>query len=322
MCTAISYRSGQFYFGRTLDHDESYQEEVTVIPRHFPLSHLNTPTEHYAMIGMAHIAGGYPLLYDGVNEKALAMAGLNFVGFAHYPPPEADQQNVPAYALISFILGECADVSEAKALLTNIRITNENYSQDLPCPSLHWIIADRTKSITVEACRDGLHIYENPVGVLTNNPPFDQQLQNLSNYSRLTERCVKSSFPGAPELPFFGNGLGAIGLPGDFSSQTRFVRAAFFCGSSVRKLSETDCVSQFFHLLDGVAQIDGCCELANGNYEKTVYSSCCNCEEGIYYYTSYSNRQITAVYMRHCDLNTDQLFRYPLLLTQSFKSQN
>ena len=322
MCTAISYRSGQFYFGRTLDHDESYQEEVTVIPRHFPLPHLNTPSDHYAMIGMAHIANEYPLIYDGINEKGLAMAGLNFVGFAHYLPPEADQQNVPAYALISFILGNCADISEAKALLTSIRITNENYSKDLPCPSLHWIIADRAQSITVEACRDGLHIYNNPVGVLTNNPPFDQQLQNLSNYGRLTERCVKSSFPGAPELPFFSNGMGAIGLPGDFSSQSRFVRAAFFCGTSVRELTESDCVTQFFHLLDGVTQIDGCCELSNGSYEKTVYSSCCNCEEGIYYYTSYSNRQITAVYMHHCDLEADQLLRYPLILTQSFKKQN
>ncbi len=322
MCTAISYRSNQFYFGRTLDHDESYQEEVTVIPRHFPLPHLDTPTDHYAVIGMAHIANGYPLLYDGINEKGLAVAGLNFVGYSHYLPPEDNARNIPAYAFISSILGTCVSVPEAKSFLDKIRITNENYSDDLPSPHLHWIIADKTESITVESCADGLHIHENPLGILTNNPPFPQQLLHLSNFMMLTEKPPTNKFPGTPELAVYSNGMGAIGLPGDFSSQSRFVRAAFFCGSSIQEETESGCVTQFFHILGGVTQINGCCQLPNGNYEKSVYSSCCNCEKGIYYYTSYSNRQINAVHMRHCDLEADQLFLYPLNLSQAIKTQN
>lgn len=322
MCTAISYRSNRFYFGRTLDHDESYQEEVVVIPRHFPLPHLNTPADHYAVIGMAHIANGYPLLYDGINEKGLAMAGLNFVGFSHYPSPVNDVRNIPAYALISCVLGECSSVLDAKSMLTSIRITNENYSDDLPCPHLHWIIADKTESITVESCVDGLHIHSNPLGVLTNNPPFDQQLTHLSNFMMLTEKPPVNRFPGAPDLAVYSNGMGAFGLPGDFSSQSRFVRAAFFCGSSIRETEDVNCVTQFFHILDGVAQINGCCQLPNENFEKTIYSSCCNCDKGIYYYTSYSNRQVTAVNMHRCDLDSNQLFRYPLLLEQQIKCQN
>ena len=322
MCTAISYRSNRFYFGRTLDHDESYQEEVVVIPRHFPILYLNTPTDHYSIIAMAHITNGYPLLYDGVNERGLAMAGLNFVSYSHYSFPRDDVRNVPAYALISCILGECSCVSEAKSLLTTICITNENYSEKLPSPHLHWIIADKNESITVESCVDGLHIHDNPLGVLTNNPPFEQQLLNLSNYMMLNEKPPVNNFPGAPNLPVYSNGMGAIGLPGDFSSQSRFVRAAFFCGSSSREATESGCVTQFFHILGGVAQINGCCQLSNGKYEKTVYSSCCNCEEGIYYYTSYNNRQITAVHMHHCDLESNVLFRYPLILKQQIQNQN
>ena len=322
MCTAISYRTNQFYFGRTLDHDESYQEEVTVVPRHFPLPHLDAPTDHYGMIAMAHIANGYPLLYDGINEKGLAMAGLNFVGFSHYSPPGIDVKNVPAYALISCILGECSSVTEAKSQLKSIRITNESYREDLPSPHLHWIIADKTESITVESCVDGLHIHDNPLGILTNNPPFEQQLMHLSNFMMLTEKPPANNFPGTPDLSVYSNGMGAIGLPGDFSSQSRFVRAAFFCGSSTRETTESGCVTQFFHILDGVSQINGCCQLPNGKYEKTVYGSCCNCDEGIYYYTSYSNRQINAVHMRHCDLESDQLFRYPLILKQQIQNQN
>ena len=160
MCTAISYRAKHFYFGRTLDHDESYQEEVVVIPRQFPIPHLNTPTSHYSIIGMGHIANGYPLLYDGMNEKGLAMAGLNFVGYAHYFCPKSDIRNIPAYNLICCVLGECSTVSEAKTLLKSICITNENYNKELPCPNLHWIISDKLESITVESCIDGLYIHD------------------------------------------------------------------------------------------------------------------------------------------------------------------
>lgn len=322
MCTAISYRSNQFYFGRTLDHDESYQEEVTVIPRNFPIPRLDHPAHHYAIIGMAHIANDCPLLYDGCNEKGLAMAGLNFVGFARYGCPIDNAQNIPAYSLISCVLGSCSTVADARIYLESIHITNESFSKDLPSPHLHWIVADKQESITVEACVDGLHIHENPMGILTNNPPFEQQLLHLSNFMMLTEKPPRNQFPGRKDLPVYSNGMGAIGLPGDYSSQSRFVRASFLCGSAIRESTEIGCVTQFFHILDSVGQIDGCCQLPNGNYEKTIYSSCCNCEAGIYYYTSYSNRQITSVHMHQCNLDSKQLFRYPLLLKQRIICQN
>lgn len=322
MCTAISYHPNKFYFGRTLDHDESYQEEVTVIPRHFPLPHLDFPNDHHSIIAMAHIADNYPLLYDGVNEKGLAMAGLNFVGFAKYSAPVHGKTNIPAYALISSILGACDNVNEATSMLERICITKENYSDNLQCPQLHWILSDKNESITIECCADGLHIHDNPFGILTNNPPFDHQLINLSNFMTLSEKPPVNTFPGGKKLSIYSNGMGALGLPGDFSSQSRFVRAAFFCGNAHPETTESGCISQFFHILDSVAQINGCCQLSNGNYEKTVYSSCCNCDDGIYYYTTYHNRQITAVDMHHCNLDSDQMYRYPLQLEQQINMQN
>ena len=90
MCTAATYKTQDFYFGRTLDYEFSYGDEITVTPRNYPFHfrHMSEVVSHYAMIGMAHVAGDYPLYYDAVNEKGLAMAGLNFVGNAVYQEVE------------------------------------------------------------------------------------------------------------------------------------------------------------------------------------------------------------------------------------------
>lgn len=322
MCTAITFQTNRFYFGRTLDHNEAYQEEVVVVPRRFPLSFLQTKCEHFAIIGMAHITDGFPLMYDGCNEKGLAMAGLNFVGNAHYCDPIPGKMNIPCYGLIPWILGQCSTVAQVRLLLKNVNITSERFRQDLPCAQLHWLIADREQAITVEACRDGLHIHENQVGVMTNNPPFDQQRFHLQKFMGLSPKQPKNQFAKDLDLQYYSNGMGAIGLPGDLSSQSRFVRAAFTKWNSQCEATEDSSVTQFFHILGSVNQTNGCCELINGGLERTVYTSCCNCDAGIYYYTTYTNRQITAVNMNHCNLEDRMLFRYPLIQNQQIHRQN
>ena len=322
MCTAITFQTNRFYFGRTLDHDESYQEEVTVIPRNFPLPFLKEEQSHFAIIGMAHIADGFPLMYDGCNEKGLAMAGLNFVGNAHYCDPIPGKDNIPCYALIPWILGQCVNIGQVRRILKNLNITPERFRQDLPCAQLHWLIADKEQSITLEACRDGLHIHENPVGVMTNNPPFDHQLFHLQSFMGLSPKQPKNRFAEYLDLQHYSNGMGAIGLPGDLSSRSRFVRAAYTKWNSQCKSTEDSSVTQFFHILGSVDQTNGCCEMANGRLERTVYTGCCSCDSGIYYYTTYTNRQITAVDMNHCDLDDTKLFRYPLIQSQQIHRQN
>lgn len=324
MCTAVTYKTKDFYFGRTLDYEHSYTEELTITPRNFPLVFRNARVvdKHFAIIGMAFVQDGYPLYYDAVNEKGLGMAGLNFVGNAVYSGFSNDKDNIAQFEFIPWILSQCTNVTETKALLSRINITNTKFSESLPVAQLHWIIADRDGAITVESVKDGIHIYENPVGVLTNNPTFPEQLFNLNNYMHLSPKEPKNQFSDKLDLKAYSRGMGTLGLPGDLSSQSRFVRAAFTKMNSVSGSGENESVGQFFHILDSVAQPRGCCEVENGQYEITIYSSCCNCDKGIYYYTSYENRQITAVDMRSENIDGNILVKYPLVLNQQINMQN
>ena len=315
MCTAAIYQTKDFYFGRTLDNDFSYGEEVTVTPRRYPFvfRHMGAMENHYAIIGIAHVEEGYPLYYDGVNEKGLGMAGLHFVGNAVYGKVTAHRDNVATFELIPWILGQCASVKEAREMLEKLNLTDDAFRERLPAAQLHWIIADHSGAITVECMTDGMHIYENPVGVLTNNPPFAQQMFALHNYMHLSSREPENHFCSALTLQPYSRGMGALGLPGDLSSQSRFIRAAFTRLHAVSGESEAESVGQFFHILGSVEQQRGCCEVGDGNYETTIYTSCCNGDKGIYYYTTYENHQITAVDMHKTDLDGISLTNYALI---------
>lgn len=324
MCTAATYKTKCFYFGRNLDYERGFGEQVVITPRLFPLPmrHLPDLTRHYAMIGMASVQDGYPLYYDAVNEKGLCMAGLNFVRSAVYGPCAPGKANVAQFELIPWLLGSCATLAEVRTLLAKTNIVNIPFSEQLPLAQLHWLIADKTGSIVVESTADGLHVYDNPVGVLTNNPPFPQQLFALNNYRALSPRTPAVAFADGLDLPVYSRGLGALGLPGDLSSQSRFVRAAFVRMNAKSGSGEAESVGQFFHILHAVEQQRGCCELDGGKYEITLYTSCCNADRGIYYYTTYGNHQITAVDMHRENLDGDRLVRYPLVQGEQIALQN
>ena len=260
MCTAATYKTKDFYFGRTLDYEFSYGEEITITPRNykFNLKNMGIMETHYAMIGMAHIAENYPLYYDAINEKGLGMAGLNFVGNADYKEVIDGKDNIAQFEFIPYILGKCTSVKEARELIGKINITNIPFNEKMSLAQLHWIIADKNEAITVESIKDGIKIYDNPVGVLTNNPPFDKQMFNLNNYMNLSPKSPKNNFSDNLNLNMYSRGMGAIGLPGDLSSQSRFVRAAFVKTNSLSGETESESVSQFFHILGSVEQQRGC----------------------------------------------------------------
>lgn len=324
MCTAATYKTKNFYFGRTLDYEFSYGDEITVTPRNyaFDFRHTSACTSHYAIIGMAHIVGNYPLYYDAINEKGLGMAGLNFVGNAVYAKPVSGKENIAQFEFIPYILGKCANINEAKSLLASINLTDTPFSEKLPTAQLHWIIADENGCITVESMADGLHIYDNPVGVLTNNPPFETQMFMLNNYMSLSPKQPQNTFANGLALNSYSRGMGALGLPGDLSSASRFARVAFTKMNSISADSENESVSQFFHILGSVDQQRGCCEVSEGKYEITIYTSCCNTTKGIYYYTTYNNHQISAVDMHRENLDSTELMRYPLMEEQQINFQN
>ncbi len=277
MCTAATYKTKDFYMGRTLDYEFSYGEQITITPRKYPFAfrHDGMPDTHYAIIGMAHVAGGYPLYYDAVNEKGLGMAGLNFVGNAVYAEVQDEKHNIAQFEFIPWILSRCADLKEAKETLADMNLVGTPFSEQFPTAQLHWIIADTTGAVVVESVRDGLKVYDNPVG-----------------------------------------------MPGDLSSMSRFVRVAYTRMHAVSGKGEEDSVGQFFHILGSVEQQRGCCEVTDGKYEITIYTSCMNASRGIYYYTTYQNHQITAVDMHREDLDAEELICYPMKDEETFVYQN
>lgn len=324
MCTAATYKTKDFYFGRTLDYEFSYGDQVAITPRNFPFEFRNREkiTSHYAVIGMAHVANGFPLYYDAVNEKGLGMAGLNFVGNAKYGKATEGKTNVAQFEFIPRLLAQCASVQEARELLKRVNVTDTPFSDKLPVASLHWIIADENQAITVECVEKGMFVYDNPVGVLTNNPPFDVQMFNLNNYMGLSPLPSENRFGGNLPLKAYSRGMGAMGLPGDLSSMSRFVRVAFTKVNSVSGNSEEESVSQFFHILGSVDQQRGCCVLEENKYEITIYTSCCNASKGIYYYTTYENSRICAVDMHKENLDGTKTVFYPPITEWQVLRQN
>lgn len=324
MCTAVSFQTKDHYFGRNLDLEFSYHETVTITPRKFPLEFRKVPAlrNHYAMIGVAYVVDDYPLYYDAVNEKGLAIAGLNFPGNAYYRTELAGMDNISPFELIPWLLGQCADLEQVRQKLSRLNLAAIDFSGELPLSPLHWMISDKSGSLVVEAMKDGIHICGNPAGVLTNNPPFDFQMYYLANYMGLTGDVPENRFSKAIPLSPCSRGMGAMGLPGDLSSMSRFVRAAFVRANSLCGESEEESVSQFFHILAAVEQQRGCVRLGDGKNEITVYSSCCNADRGIYYYRTYENSQISGVDMHRENLDGEQLVSYPLIREQQFRMQN
>lgn len=324
MCTAATYTTKDHYFGRNLDLEFSYNETVTVTPRNYPFQFRKVKAleSHYAMIGTAFVVDNYPLYYDATNEKGLSMAGLNFPENADYKQEAEGKDNVTPFEFIPWILGQCSTIKEVKELLGRINLININFSEKLPLSPLHWMISDRNESITVESVKEGMKIYDNPVGILTNNPTFDIQIFNLNNYVNATREIPENRFSSAIALDVYSRGMGGIGIPGDLSSSSRFVKAVFTKLNSVSGTSESESISQFFHILGSVNQERGCVRLAEDTYEITIYSSCCNVDKGVYYYKTYENSQITGVDMHNENLNSQNLVSYPLIKEQQIKIQN
>ncbi len=324
MCTAATYATKNHYFGRNLDYEFSYGEEIVVTPRNFPFTfrEAGALNSHYAIIGVAYVADGTPLFYDAVNEKGLGMAGLNFVGNAVYFDHVDGKDNIAQFEFVPWILAQCASVAEARTLLAKLNLRNISFSDQLPASELHWMLDDGKECIVVESVKDGLKVYDNPVGVLTNNPPFDMQLFQLNNYQHLSAKAPVDNFAPSVKFQQYSRGMGAIGLPGDLSSESRFAKAAFTKLNSLSTDDDTASISQFFHILHSVDQQRGCADLGDNKYEITIYSDCYNLEQQVIYYTSYDNHQISAIDMHKVDLDGNELSRFSMVLTEQINHQN
>lgn len=321
MCTAITFEGRDFYFGRTLDTEYSFGEQIVFTKRSFPFFKSGA-TGRYAIIGMAKLYSGCPLFFDGMNEEGLCMAALNYVGYAHYPEGEESEDALPPYKLIPFILSRCKSLSEAREELKGIKLINKSPAADLPVSQLHFIIADKSGAITVEPDPDGIKIYENHLGVLSNTPSFPFHSENLNLFLNLTPTEAENRFSNRLLLKPTSRGLGSFGLPGDPSSPSRFIRACFYkFNTPPLDGSEGECLSQIFHVLGGVEQIAGAVRVNDG-LVKTAYAACMNANTGVYYYKTYCNSRINAVSMLLEDPEGDGLITFPLAAEEDILLEN
>ena len=319
MCTCMTYQGQDFYFGRNLDLECGFGEKVVITPRNYRFHFTNGEKRehHFAMIGMASVMDHYPLYAEAVNEKGLGMAGLYFPGNAVYRQPQEGRINLAVYELIPYLLTACGCVKEAKELLEKINLTTQPFREDVPSAQLHFMISDASGSLTVEPERDGLKVYQNDPGVLTNNPSFPWQVTNLNNYLHLTAKAPENQFAAGLDLKPFSQGMGAVGLPGDASSPSRFVKTVFLKHNSSPTEAEGDSVTRFFHILENVSMVKGTVLTPEGKEDQTIYSCCVNADKGIYYFRTCENQQISAVSMHHEDLEQEELIFYEL-----FRQQN
>lgn len=300
MCTCMTYENGDFYFGRNMDLDESFREKVVITPGNYQFTFQKMPDmkRHYSMIGMAAVHAGYPLYAEAVNEAGLAVAGLRFPGNAVYKKECPGRHNVAPYELIPWLLGQCASVREVRELLKDVNILKIQFHRQLPLVPLHWMAADRESCIVLEPLEEGLRVYENPYGILTNSPPFWYYRMHMGNYRNLTAGVPGNQFARKLDLPVCGQGVGGFGLPGDYSPVSRFVKAVFLRWNARAEKEELSSVGQFFHMLDAVAMVRGAVLTEEGRADITTYSCCVNVKTGVYYYKTYENSQIQAVSLR------------------------
>jgi len=330
VCTAVTYDTKDHYFGRTFDWEVSYGEQVVFTPRNYPFHFRKMPSleKHYALMGMAVVVPQeIPLYYDAFNEKGLAIAGLNFPNNTDYKTFAEGQDNIAPFELIPWILGQCENVQDVRRFLKRLNLVEIPFSEQYPLSPLHWIIADRKESITVECVKEGLKVYDNPVGVLTNNPPFPMHLFHLNNYMNLTKEDPVNRFAEGLDLKRYSRGMGAMGLPGDWSSASRFVRCAFAKMNAVSGASEEESVSQFFHILGTVEQKRGCVLLEKRKdgqeiYEISIYTSCCNLDKGLYYYKTYDNSAVSCVSMHKENPDGQEIIVYALRRQMEIVYQN
>lgn len=288
MCTCIYLKRENNYFGRNMDIHYSFNEQIINVKKgkEFVLKKSKRLKIKYSLLGIGTIINNYPLFSDVMNEKGLAIAGLNFLNNAYYFEYNKDKINITPYELPLFLLGSCSNIDEVKNLLKNINLLNEPFSNEIPLAYLHFMVSDLERSIVIESTKEGLHVYDNYLNVLTNNPEFSYHKNNILNYLNLTiDDPLNEKF----ENISYGQGL--IGLPGDYSSMSRFVKAYFVKENIIFNDNQ---INQFFYCLDSVFMPLGLVKAKDG-FEYTRYQSCYDLKLGIMYYKSYNDRSIKSI---------------------------
>lgn len=329
MCTglALETKDGLHLFGRNMDIEYSFNQSIIFIPRNFKCvnkSNKKELTTKYAVLGMGTIFDDYPTFADGMNEKGLGCAGLNFPVYVSYSKEDIEgKTNIPVYNFLLWVLANFSSVEEVKEALKNANIVDIPISENIPNTTLHWMISDITgKSIVVEQTKEKLNVFDNNIGVLTNSPTFDWHVANLNQYVGLRYNQVPEFKLGDQSLTALGQGTGLVGLPGDFTPASRFIRVAFLRDAMIKNDKDSIDLIEFFHILNNVAMVRGSIRTVEEKSDLTQYTSCMCLEKGIYYYNTYENNQINAIDMNKENLDGNEIKTYKYNKTLSINHVN
>ncbi|ABG84321.1 choloylglycine hydrolase [Clostridium perfringens] len=329
MCTglALETKDGLHLFGRNMDIEYSFNQSIIFIPRNFKCvnkSNKKELTTKYAVLGMGTIFDDYPTFADGMNEKGLGCAGLNFPVYVSYSKEDIEgKTNIPVYNFLLWVLANFSSVEEVKEALKNANIVDIPISENIPNTTLHWMISDITgKSIVVEQTKEKLNVFDNNIGVLTNSPTFDWHVANLNQYVGLRYNQVPEFKLGDQSLTALGQGTGLVGLPGDFTPASRFIRVAFLRDAMIKNDKDSIDLIEFFHILNNVAMVRGSTRTVEEKSDLTQYTSCMCLEKGIYYYNTYENNQINAIDMNKENLDGNEIKTYKYNKTLSINHVN
>ncbi|MEF9935154.1 MAG: choloylglycine hydrolase [Clostridium sp.] len=330
MCTAITLQTtnNKCLFGRNMDLEGSFYQAPHLTPRNFKYNNVVTGQEEstkYAILGMGTLIDSHPMYADAVNEKGLACAGLNFPDFACYEEECYDGMvNLGPHDFILWILGNFESVDSLLDNIDNVNIVNKPFKEGMYIAALHWMVTDKTgKSVVLEKTFDGLNIYDSScIGVLTNTPSYDYHLTNINQYIGLSPNQPKESVWCSKEIKPLAVGLGAVGLPGDLSSVSRFIKSSYL-KANIGSISDINQgINEFYHILSGVSMIGSSVLNNKGIDEKTIYTSCMDLENIVYYYKTYSGNNINAVDMKKENLDRDDIKVFEYIDSLEINYQN
>ena len=329
MCTALNIKSAEdnVYFGRNMDLAYNFHQRVLILPVNYQYEDMVNKcmvTNQTPIIGMGTIIDNHATFADAMNTKGLACAGLNFDGYAAFAKePVEGKNNIAPYDFIQWSLSNYETVDEVKHAMEGVEMVEIPINSKTPVAPLHWMLTDKTgKSIVVERTMDGIKVHDNPVGVMTNNPTFDWHLTNLNEYLYLSPEHHQKSVWSDKELISLGIGSGTLGMPGDFASVSRFVRIAYLRAKTPVLKSDEEAISQYFNMLDYVKMVRGGVSTPDGIEDYTIYTSCMDLNQGIYYYRTYGNGRINAIDCKKEKLDGTEPINYPYLTEQDYNYQN
>ena len=320
MCTAITLKSkDQHHFlARNYDFVKGAELRVALAPRRF--SYLNKLTNNsipskYAVLGMSVSSDGYFIFADGVNEKGLTCAILELPSQNIWADQLIEEkENILPYDVTFWILANFTTVKELKEGLKNLNIVAPLDDQGALATQVHWLVSDATgDSIVIEKTRTSFRAYYNKVGVLTNSPTYDWHLTNLNRYLNVSNKQSDSVKWGNELLKPYSQGFGGLGLPGDYSSSSRFVKASFLRNHIDLDVDYEEGILECFHILNSVAVLEGVVQTRSNESFITLYTSCICSNQQIYYYSTYTNPQIYAIDLKKeaLDGNTLKFYSYP-----------